>query len=56
MLPMEERAVLAGLEARQAALLHELSRVDTQIRETEQAQARLVERIRTLDQKPCQAA
>jgi hypothetical protein len=56
MVPVEERAVLAGLEARRAAVLHELSRVDTQIRETEQAQARLVERIRTLEQKPRQAA
>jgi hypothetical protein len=56
MIPVEERAVLAGLEARRVTLLHELSRVDAQLREMEQARARLMERIQILEQKPRQAA
>jgi hypothetical protein len=53
---VEERSLLAGLEARRAALQRELSQVERQIQLTEKAHARLEERIKFLEQRQRQAA
>jgi hypothetical protein len=53
---VEGRSVLADLKARRIALQRELSQVDSEIHQTEQAQARLEERIRILEQGQRQAA
>jgi hypothetical protein len=56
MVTAQVRLTSTGLEARRTILRRELSRVDRQIRQTEQAQARLVERIKSLEQGRRQAA
>jgi hypothetical protein len=56
MIAIEERTSVTALEARQAALRRELFQVNQEIHETEQAQARLEECIRILEQMPRQAA
>ena len=53
---VEERSLLAGLEARRAALQRELSQVDKKIHQAAQAHARLEERIKMLERRPRQAA
>ena len=53
---VEERPLLAGLEARRAALQRELSQVDKKIHQAAQAHARLEERIKFLEQRQRQAA
>jgi hypothetical protein len=56
MYTVEERSMPTDLEARRAALQRELSQVDQEIRQTEQAQARVEARIKILEQRPLQAA
>ena len=56
MITAQERLMLASLEARRAALQRELSQVDQEIHQTERAQARLGERIKTLEQGRREAA
>jgi hypothetical protein len=53
---VEERSLLADLEARRAGLQRELSRVEKQIHLAEGAQTRLEERIKFLEQRRRQAA
>ena len=55
MITAEERSMLAVLHARRAALQRELSQVDREIRQTEQAKARLKDRIMMLVRRPRQA-
>jgi hypothetical protein len=55
MISVEERSMLAGLFSRRAAVQRELSRVDREIRQMEQAQARLKDRIEMLERRPRQA-
>jgi hypothetical protein len=55
MITVEERSMLAVLHARRAVLQRELSQVDREIRQTEQAQARLKDRIMMLVRRPCHA-
>jgi hypothetical protein len=56
MITVQERSMLAGLEARRAALHSKLSQVDLEIRKTEQGQARIEERIKELEQGRREAA
>ena len=56
MYTVEERSMPADLEARRAALQRELAQVDQEIHQTEQAQARLEEQIKVLEQGPRRAA
>ena len=56
MIMVKECSMLAGLEARRAALQRELSRVEWQIHLAEEAQTRLEERIKFLEQRQRQAA
>jgi hypothetical protein len=56
MVTVEERSALAGLEARRLALQRELSEVDKQVHQAEQAQVRLEKRIKILEQGRRQAA
>jgi hypothetical protein len=56
MITIEECSILTGLEAKRAALQRELSRVDSQIHQTEQAKARIAQRIKTLEQVRREAA
>jgi hypothetical protein len=56
MMATGERSTLSALEAKRAVIWRELSQVEQEIRQTEQAQARIEERIQTLEQKPHQAA
>jgi len=53
---IEEHSVLADLEARRAAVLHELAEVNGELRQSEWAQARVEERIKLLERRPRQAA
>jgi hypothetical protein len=56
MMAAEERSTLSALEAKRAVIRRELSQVDQEIRQTEQAQARIEARIKLLEQRPRQAA
>ena len=56
MITIQEYSILTGLEAKRAALQRELSRVDSQIHQTEQAKARIEQRIKTLEQGRREAA
>ena len=56
MITVQECSMLAGLQARRAALQRELSHVERQIHLAEKAQARLEERIKFLEQRQRQAA
>ena len=56
MITVQERSMLAGLEARRAGLLSKLLQVDLEIQKTEQAQARIEERIKILEQGRREAA
>ena len=53
---IKEHATLATLEARRQALLREVAEVLQQIAVAEQAQARLVERIKVLERGQRRAA
>jgi hypothetical protein len=56
MITVQERSMLAGLQARRAALHSKLSQVDLEIQKTEQAQARIEKRIKILEQGRREAA
>ena len=56
MITVEERSMLAGLEAKRGALQRELSAVKRQIHQIELARIRIEERIKLLVKGPRQAA
>jgi hypothetical protein len=56
MVTVQERSALVGLEARRVVVRRELFQVNRQIRQAEQAQARLEERIEILEEERRQAA
>ena len=56
MITVQERSMLAGLQASRAALQRELSHVERQIHQIELAQVRIEERIKILEKGSHQAA
>jgi hypothetical protein len=56
MFTVEEHSMPTGLEAKRAALQRELAQVEWDIHQTEQAQARLEEQIKFLEQGQHRAA